>query len=90
MEKLLAGGGDPADAPAPVPKSTVELPELSTKVSDTINALFSDAGNRLLSCLSRTGSLDTARNSCPRRSLVGTVVRAQPVIPPSPRTAASA
>ena len=65
MEELLAGGFDTTDASAPVPKSTVEVPELSTKVSDSINALFSDAGNRIFSHVSKTGSIDASKKFLP-------------------------
>ena len=65
MEKLLAAGGDATDEPAPVPKSTVDLPELSTKLSDAINALFSDAGDRVFPRFSKTESLDGSKKFLP-------------------------
>lgn len=65
MEKLLAGTADAADAPASVPMSTVDFPELSTKVTDAISALFSDASDRILSHEGSIGSLDERKKFFP-------------------------
>lgn len=77
MEKLLAGAADAADAPASVPMSTVEFPELSTKVTDAIRALFSDASDRILSPIGRTGSLDASKKFFPE-SFPGPCRRTRP------------
>lgn len=65
MEKLLAGTADAADAPASVPMSTVAFPEMSTKVTDAISALFSDASDRILSHEGSIGSLDERKKFFP-------------------------
>lgn len=79
MEKLLAGGADAVDAPASVPMSTVEFPELSTKVGDAINALFSDASDRILSPIGKTGSLDASEKFLPE-SFPGPCRRTKPPV----------
>lgn len=82
MKKLLAGTADATDAPASVPMSTVAFPEMSTKVTDAISALFSDASDCILSPDGRTGSLDQRKKVFPE-SFPGPCRRTR--LPPSAR-----